>query len=180
MVGFAGSNVQAQTVLSTMTPTPIVRCLSRNGLTYTATIHNVEEKMTKLYSPMQVSLATYLGGPLSAIYFLKVNFDARGESTFSKRVTFFGSLFTIMLIVAIPVISPHLSSSIIPLLYLFPVMFVVHKYQLSKQEISDSKEFSFHSNWRVCGLSILWMLAYLILAVLVKQALISVGIISAV
>lgn len=140
---------------------------------------DVEDKTTKLYSPMQVSLATYLGGPLSAIYFLKVNFDALGKSTFAKRVTFFGALITILLIFAIPVISSHLSSSIIPLLYLFPVMFVVHKYQMSKIDISDSKEFSFHSNWRVCGMSILWMFVYLILAVLVKLALQSVGLISA-
>jgi hypothetical protein len=140
---------------------------------------DIEKNMKKLYSPMQMSLGTYLGGPLAAIYFLKVNFDTLGKSTFSKRVTFFGSLITILLILSIPIISGYVSSSIIPMMYLFPVMFIVHKYQLSKPEISDSTEYNFHSNWMVCGMSILWMFVYLILAVVVKLALQSAGLISA-
>lgn len=138
---------------------------------------HVEEKMKKLYSPMQVSIATYLGGPLAAIYFLKVNFDALGKKEFANKTLFFGSLIAIVLISVIPIITQYASSSIIPLFYLFPVMYVVHKYQMSKMDIIESKEYEFRSNWTVCGMAILWMVTYLILAVIVLQVLQSVGIV---
>ncbi|MGX9417354.1 hypothetical protein ACXJY6_05145 [Vibrio sp. RC27] len=135
-----------------------------------------EEKSKKVYSPMQISIGTYLGGPLAAIYFLKVNFDTLGKKQFSNRTLFYGSLIVLCLILLVPFLSLHLSSSIIPLLYLFPTMFIAHKYQLTRDKIDDSKEFDMQPYWLTVVMTVVWMIAYLVVAVLAKQAFIKMGI----
>jgi hypothetical protein len=134
--------------------------------------------MNKIYTPNQVALGSYLGGPLAAIYFLKGNFDTLGKDALSKKTILIGTLISIVLLSLMPFIPESTPNSLIPLLYLIPAIIVVKKFQLSKQEIFESPEFSFQSNWKVFGMSLAWLFAFLVVAMGFMFVLESVGIIS--
>jgi hypothetical protein len=45
---------------------------------------------SKIYSPNQVGLGTFFGGPLAAVYFLKKNFDAVDNSATAEKTVIIG------------------------------------------------------------------------------------------
>ena len=134
--------------------------------------------MSEIYSPIQIAAGTYLGGPLAAIYFLKGNFDTLGKDEYSNKTILIGSIFSIILIAVIPFIPENTPNSLIPFLYLTPVMMVVKNYQLTKKEILESSEYSFQSSWKVFGMSLVWMLVFLVVAITYMFVLDSAGVIS--
>ena len=96
--------------------------------------------MSKMYSPTQIAVGTYLGGPLAAIYYLKINFDTLGKEKLSQQTTVMGALITILLIAVMPFIPASTPNSLIPILYLIPVMMLVKDHQLTKEEISIAEQ----------------------------------------
>jgi hypothetical protein len=125
-------------------------------------------KPSKLYSPRQIAFGTFFGGPLAATYFLKNNFDTLDKENYSKKTIIIGLTVSIVLIALMPFIPEgHPSVTInLTLLYLFPVMFVVKRHQLTKEEILESFEYSFQSNWKVLGMISVWLAVYFAVAVL--------------
>lgn len=134
--------------------------------------------MIKMYSPNQISLGTYLGGPFAAIYFLKRNFDALNKEDLSKKTMQIGILFSIIILATMPFIPENTPNLLIPMLYLIPVIIVVGKHQMKKEEIIESSEHDFQSNWKVFGMSIVWLLAFLVVGVILLMVLESAGVIS--
>ena len=134
--------------------------------------------MNKMYSPNQISLGTYLGGPFAAIYFLKRNFDALNKEDLSKKTMQIGILFSIIILAIMPFIPESTPNILIPMLYLIPVIMVVGKHQMKKEEIIESSEYDFQSNWNVFGMSIIWLLAFLVAGIILLLVLESAGVIS--
>lgn len=134
--------------------------------------------MRKMYSPRQIAIGTFFGGPLAAIYFLKGNFDTLGKDELSKKTMLIGSVVAIFLIAIMPFVPESTPNSVIPILYLIPVIMLVKSHQLTKVEISESTEFSFQSSWKVFGMSLVWMFVFLIVAVAFMFALDVTGVVN--
>jgi len=135
-------------------------------------------EMNKMYSPVQVGVGTFLGGPIAAIYFLKTNFDTLGKATLSKKTLQIGVMLTFVLILAMPFIPDSVPNNIIPIMYLIPVIMTVKNHQLTKEQILNSDEYSFQSNWKVVGHMIGWMLLFFVISMAFIMALDTMGIIS--
>lgn len=135
-------------------------------------------EMNKMYSPVQVGVGTFLGGPIAAIYFLKTNFDTLGKATLSKKTLQIGVMLTFVLILAMPFIPDSVPNNIIPIMYLIPVIMIVKNHQLTKEQILNSDEYSFQSNWKVVGHMIGWMLLFFVISMAFIMALDTMGVIS--
>ena len=131
---------------------------------------------TKIYSPKQIQLGSFLGGPLAMLYFLKMNFDALGNKKGSKMVLIWGSVFNLLLFASLPFLSsikfPHY---VLPVAYAIAAMQIAEKYQLSKQYILDSSQYGFQSNWNIVGVSVVGIIAFAVIYGLPLLGLISVG-----
>jgi hypothetical protein len=135
-------------------------------------------EMSKMYSPTQIGVGTFLGGPIAAIYFLKTNFDTLGKTALSKKTLQIGVMLTFALILALPFIPDSVPNNIIPIMYLIPVIMIVKNYQLTKEQILNSDEYAFQSNWKVVGHMIGWMLLFFVISMAFFMALDSMGMIS--
>ncbi len=131
--------------------------------------------MSKIYSPNQIAIGTFLGGPLAAIFFLKRNFDTLGKEELSKQTLKIGLVVSLIIIAILPYLPEATPSILIPMLYLFPTIMVVKTFQISKDEIMNAEEYSFQSSWKVFGISLGWMLVFLVASILFMFLLESVG-----
>ncbi len=134
--------------------------------------------MNKLYTPVQVGIGTYIGGPFAAMYFLKGNFDVLDKPELSKKVIAIGIAFSIVLFAALPFVPENLPNNVIPIMYLVPVLLMMKNHQLTKKEILESELYDFHSSWKVFGISLLWMALFFIIAICVMLGLESMGLIT--
>lgn len=132
----------------------------------------------KIYSPKQVMLSTFLGGPLAMMFTLKKNFDSLGNKTGSKQTILWGSVFIILFFVVLPFISKNLPAILFSVAQIFAVRAIVKKYQLSKQAILDDPNYEFQSNWNVVGVSILSLILFCILILIWEAAMESLGLLS--
>jgi hypothetical protein len=133
--------------------------------------------MKKVYSPNQIAIGTYIGGPLAAMYYLKTNFDLLNKLDLSGKVLAIGGIVTLLLLLALPFIPESLPNQIIPLMYLIPVVMIVKSHQLTKQEIIDSESYEFQSSWKSFGISILGFIAFMLLAFIVLFSADAIGLI---
>ena len=61
------------------------------------------------------------------------------------------------------------------LLYMIPTRWVMDKLQMSKQQITDSEDYGFHSNWLVFGIGLLAIVVYMVIIVAVYLAYATLG-----
>ena len=125
--------------------------------------------MAKIYSPNQVFAGTVLGGSLAAIYFLTSNFDTLGKSELSKKTLFAGVIIIISLMVLILAIPENAPKQLFQLIHFFNgvlAYLIAKKYQLTAEKISESKEYDSQSFWKVFGMSAIWGLVFIIIAVI--------------
>ena len=112
-------------------------------------MEQVKQKTGLLYSPRQIEIATYLTGPVSAIYMLVKNYNILEQHRISRNVKYIGAfVFVIYAVIALyfPFKVPF------PILQGIPVLFVwavLKKYHMTKEEIIMLSPFSFRSNWSV-------------------------------
>src|SRR6478752_8025106 len=89
----------------------------------------------QVYSPTQAATGAFLGGPLAAIYFIKANYRALGNSAAEKNVTFYGLLATLALMALLPFLPEKFPSMAIPIATLMVTRKLVKQYQFSKHAI---------------------------------------------
>jgi len=116
----------------------------------------------KIYTPQQAASAAFFGGPIASMMLIKNNFDAMENVELSKKTFIIGGVFIICLLALLPFLPEKFPNYVIPMLTAIFTKLVVENFQLKKEEISISEEFEFHSNWRVLGVSLLYMLLFLI------------------
>ena len=117
-----------------------------------------------LYSPRQMEVATFLGGPMCAVYMLTVNFKRLEKPVYARNVLFIG-LITVLLWHLVPLTDklPQVVYRIIPLLI---VSGICLKYHISKQDILEEPLYIFRSNWKVLLVSIIgWILLFIFLSI---------------
>jgi hypothetical protein len=129
----------------------------------------------KVYSPTQVKAGAFLGGPLTAVYLLKRNFDAMGKGDLAKRTLLLGLAFNLAFILVLPCLPSRFPNMVLPLAYSLLAGHLAETYQLKKQQILDSETFSFQSNWMVAGASLIGIVVFLAIAIAAAFLLASVG-----
>jgi hypothetical protein len=130
-----------------------------------------------LYSPTQVLVASFVGGPLAAVYVLWKNFDDLANASAAKQTIIWGMLFVVALLTLIPFLPDKFPNYAIPATYAFGARMVAEKYQMSKKAIMESDRYGFHSAWNVVGVSVGFLIALLVIGVAVVLALDHFGII---
>ena len=131
---------------------------------------------TKIYSPKQIYISAFLGGPIAMVFVLKKNFDVLGNKADSKKTIIWGSIFNILLFLSLPFLSKnHFPHIILPIIYSVVATQIAEKYQMSKQSILDSQQYGFQSNWNVFGMSIGFLIATFVIFMLGLIGLQSLG-----
>ena len=86
----------------------------------------------KLYSPKQVGISSFVGGPFAAVFVLWKNFHALGNRSGATHTLMIGSLFTVVMFLVLPFLPEKFPSYAIPLAYSLGARFFAEKYQMSK------------------------------------------------
>jgi hypothetical protein len=88
-----------------------------------------------------------------------------------------GVLFNIVLIAVMPFLPERFPNYVLPLAYSWAARGIAASKQITKETIASSPEFSFQSNWRVVGLSVVFLLGTLALwlAILFVLAYLHIG-----
>ncbi len=120
--------------------------------------------MRSIYSPRQIQVATFLGGPLAAAYFLKKGFESINQEDLAKKSFYISILVSIFLLLILPFLPENIPNNLITLMYFIPVVILLKNKYLTKEEIIESQEYRFESSWKVFGLSIAFIFAFMILA----------------
>lgn len=133
----------------------------------TSDVVDVPLQKIPVYSPIQASVGTFLGGPLPGVYFLMANHAARGEAAQARVVALWGGLGSLLLAGAVPFLTEQLPRFVLPLAMAWAARLLVEKRQFSKAEIAASGRYTFHSNWRVVAVSLLGVVVFLLLVFIV-------------
>lgn len=113
----------------------------------------------RLYKPMAVGLATFLGSPLAGAYILTQNLKHLGRSEEIRNVWLIavGLLLVTMLCAALlPESVPSLPFTIVQIIAMGALS---NHYTATDLARHLEQAGSFHSNWRAAGISLLFMLA---------------------
>ena len=108
-----------------------------------------------LYSPTQAACGAALGGPVAVAYFLWANFRALGKHAAAIRTIWLGVAGVLGVLVLVLVLPERFPSSPFTIAYVVVARQVATQMQMTKQAISASPVYRFHSNWRVLGLAVL-------------------------
>lgn len=110
----------------------------------------------RVYTKGQIFWGTMLGGPLSAIYFLRQNFLAQEDFERSGKTITYGLIFFLLLVIVIPFLPENIPSLPFAIAYAFCARAIYDGYQTS---LADRPRYS---HWRVTGISLLLIIPTLI------------------
>jgi len=131
----------------------------------------------KLYSPIQVGLAAFFGGPLAAVYTIWQNFRALGNRSAAAQTMLWGGLLLVLLIGILPFLPDKFPNLAIPIATLVAAQLVASKLQMSKQAILESDTYGFQSNWLVVGVCVICIVIFFAVALAWIFALIALDVI---
>jgi hypothetical protein len=129
----------------------------------------------KLYTPAQIRAGSFLGGPIAAAYLLRGNFLVLDRGPEARTTVVWGVVFVAGLMALLPFLPTRFPNLIVPLLYSIAAGSVADKWQLQKQAIVDSGKYQIQSNWRVFGMALLFMIAFMLIVVLEIFCLVALG-----
>jgi hypothetical protein len=147
----------------------------------TFSISTIEEDFimlkTSVYSPTQVAIGSFIGGPLATVFFLGKNFACLHNRTGLQKTCIYGTAFIALLFIILPLLPDSFPNYAIPAAYIIAARKIVEKYQLSKTAIAQSSDYSFQSNAKVFLISLGFLIAFLVLMVGWIMGLAQMGII---
>ncbi len=132
-------------------------------------------KLGKLFSPTQGAMGAFLLGPITGVYIIQANFAAMGESVRRGHAIVYGSLLVLAVALLSPFVPEKVPAIAFGMLYMIPTRWVMDKLQLSKQQITDSDDYDFHSNWLVFGVGLLGIVIYMMIIIAVYLAYAALG-----
>jgi hypothetical protein len=119
-----------------------------------------------MYSPVQVGLCSFVGGPIAAVFVLWKNFQSLGKNSLAKQTLAWGSLLTLLLFSTIPFLPEKFPNIVIPVAYTAFALSINRQHQMSKKDISASETHQVYSGWNVLGISVGFLVATLAVLVL--------------
>jgi hypothetical protein len=131
-----------------------------------------------LFSPRQVAIGSFLGGPFAGVYAMWSNFRTLNNFHGASVTLFWGGVFNAALfaiLANLPERFPLEAAIGIPLVYSFIAGQIAHGLQASKQTIAGSDDFRFQSNWRVLSLALVSWVGWILVFVPLYAALDAIG-----
>ncbi len=128
-------------------------------------------KISKILSPTQIVGGSFWGGPIAAVFYLRRNYLVLGKEDFAQKTLVFGGLFIVLLLGILPFIPEQFPKFIIPALYCLSARQIATTTQLEKEQIEQSEEYTFESNWKIFGVGALTLVLFLVVAILIMFAL---------
>jgi hypothetical protein len=116
-----------------------------------------------LYSPRQIAIGSFLGGPVAGFLALWSNFRILYNFHAASVTLFWGGVFNVALfalLASLPERFPLEALIGIPVVYSFIAGRIAHELQASKPTIAGSDDYRFRSNWRVVYLAIVSWIAW--------------------
>lgn len=111
---------------------------------------------TLVYTPIQVFLATLLGGPFVGIYMLGVNFRAMGKGRVARQLWILGpAIIVIFLVILFSLVWPFGLLRSLPIIFALISLRIVTTRQMSKGEIMASGTHEPASNLQVAAIAFL-------------------------
>ena len=127
-------------------------------------MNGIEEQNIMLYSPRQMELATFLGGPLCGIYMLTANYKRLEKTEYARNVILIGSIMTVLWMLG--ALHPRFDNFPQVFYQAIPALMVgviCQKYHISKEDIIEEQRYTFRSNWTVFIALIIWMVLIVML-----------------
>jgi hypothetical protein len=131
----------------------------------------------KVYSPIQVLAASFLGGPMAMVYVLWKNFETLDNPHGMHQILFWGSIFIIALMLFSPLLPNSWLDYVIPFAYPLAAWSLAESFQMSKQAIADSQTYEFQSVSNVIAVSVVFLVAMIVVSFGWFFVLVAVGLI---
>lgn len=132
----------------------------------------------QIYTPNQILLGSFWGGPIAAVYFLRHNYLALGSTEFAHKTLVAGIAFIVSLLGIMPFLPDSFPNMAIPVAYSLAAKHLAATTQLDKEQIEARGDHSRHSNWRVFAIGTCTLLAFFIAAIAFMFGLDSMGLIN--
>ena len=129
-----------------------------------------ENKMKgiKLYSMNAVTLATFLGGPLVAGYFIRENYRALGQVEKAKEATAFGigiSIFIVLGLLLLPdELAERIPNFVFPMIFTLIAGWITDRKQGEVLRQHKAHNNTFYSIWRAVGFGLLSAVLFVLIA----------------
>jgi hypothetical protein len=114
---------------------------------------------TKVFSPKQVFFGSFLGGPVTPVYYLRQNFLALNKLEDARLTLLWGVVLNLAILAPLPFLPERFPNYVIPLAYCWLARSIAESRQLNKAAIANSTQFEFASNWRVAGIALVSLVA---------------------
>jgi len=121
---------------------------------------NINDVKIRIYTPFQVRLASFLGGPIAAVYTLHQNYSRFENPVRAKQTLWFGIGFCLLLTAALPFLPDKFPQQILPLIYSLAAGAIANSYQLTKDSIKTSDKYARHSGWNVTVVTIISFICF--------------------
>jgi hypothetical protein len=134
---------------------------------------------TKIYSPNQVLAVSFLGGPMAMIYALWKNSHSLQDPHGMQQILFWGSIFIIALLLFAPLMASVWPAYVLPFVYPIAAWWLADQHQMTRQEIAASQDYEFQTVLNVIAVSIVFLIAMMVTAVIWINLLAAFGLLSA-
>ncbi|MFT3870399.1 MAG: hypothetical protein QM715_18275 [Nibricoccus sp.] len=131
-----------------------------------------------LYTPFQVGLASFIGGPFAAVYTLYCNFKRLGKVRETQFTLYLGGAFLIAILAVLPFLPDKFPNMVIPVAYTFAAVSIASSKQLSKEQILASENYVRRSGGNVAVVCVVSFLGFFAIMLSVLFALDHWGIVS--
>ena len=124
----------------------------------------IEQQNIMLYSPRQMEIATFFGGPLCAIYMLPANYKRLEKPKYALYAILIGSIIVILFMLgAFHPLSQKIPQALYQAIPVTILWGICKKYHISKEDIIEDQRYIFRSNWTVFFVSIIGLILAIIL-----------------
>lgn len=130
-----------------------------------ASTHTDTGSIRRVYTPLQVRIASFFGGPFAAIFTLYYNFRQLDRPDRMKLTLVLGVVFTLLLMALSLVDLPTVFYTVIALTYAVAAGSIASSTQLSADQIDSSDLYRPQSVWNVIFVCIISIVAFLITTV---------------
>jgi hypothetical protein len=130
-----------------------------------------------IYTPFQVRVASFIGGPIAPVYTLYANFKQLNDERRARLTLLLGIAFNALLLAVLPFLPERFPRQIVPLAYAIAAGEFAKSMQLTKDQVEMSTQYRRHTGWRVAGVSVVSFIAFVIVALPLLVALHAVGVI---
>ena len=132
---------------------------------------------TKIYSPNQVLAVSFLGGPMAMVFVLWKNFQDLEDAHGMHQILVWGTIFIVALLLFAPLMPIGWLNYAMPFVYPLAAWSLATQHQMTKQAIAASEIYDFQTVSNVVAVSIVFLLAMMLTAVVWYSALAAIGLI---